>query len=328
MTNAGGHVLSNVELGHIYPYQSLRPNAKNIYTKLHDDTFNTVFGCQVTDDAAEKQYTKKSLEWSTVGKGDVLKKALTNNPPELPKMQYGYDSVDMLQNKMSEGNLKSKVKKDVFNFYGMDPPPTGHPEREMVNQDQLNQQDGSFVSAPPQQMENISQVPVTQSTEPHQEMGKNNDQFYGANHKPEEIYQNEKSVTPREQTNQDQQYRDSGISKSQVEPLRNIGHDPNFSGDVNKFYGNEAQITGLTPSAQDPVRQSQEGQQMSHQAMQNRYAVNHRNNMVDAFPLNAYQPTGRHDAHRNLDLDYDANTIRWKYAPTSSSYGNNVPVIY
>jgi len=50
--------------------------------------------------------------------------------------------------------------------------------------------------------------------------------------------------------------------------------------------------------------------------------------MVDAFPLNAYQPTGRHDAHRNLDLDYDANTIRWKYAPTSSSYGNNVPVIY
>jgi len=57
------------------------------------------------------------------------------------------------------------------------------------------------VSAPPQQMENISQVPVTQSTEPHQEMGKNNDQFYGANHKPEEIYQNEKSVTPREQTN-------------------------------------------------------------------------------------------------------------------------------
>merc|ERR1719264_828732 len=129
MTNAGGHVLSNVDLGHIYPYQSLRPNAKNIYTKLHDDTFNTVFGCQVTDDAAEKQYTKKSLEWSTVGKGDVLKKALTNNPPELPKMQYGYDSVDMLQNKMSEGNLKSKVKKDVFNFYGMDPPPTGHPER-------------------------------------------------------------------------------------------------------------------------------------------------------------------------------------------------------
>jgi len=43
-----------------------------------------------------------------------------------------------LQTRMSEGNLKSKIKKEVFNFYGMDPPPTGNPERENISLRELN----------------------------------------------------------------------------------------------------------------------------------------------------------------------------------------------
>jgi hypothetical protein len=53
-------------------------------------------------------------------------RAETNNPKEKPRQKYGYDSVDDLQVRMSEGNLKSKIKKEVFNFYGIDPPPTGY----------------------------------------------------------------------------------------------------------------------------------------------------------------------------------------------------------
>ena len=134
MTNAGGHVLSNIDAGHIYPYMRLPDTAHDIYLKHHMSTFNNVFGPQVTQDALEKQFTKKSCEWSIVNrKNNQLQRAETNNPQEYARQPYGWDSVDALQTRMSEGNLNSKIKKEVYNFYGMDPPPTGNPSREKLS---------------------------------------------------------------------------------------------------------------------------------------------------------------------------------------------------
>lgn len=79
----------------------------------------------MTQEAIDKQFTKKSCEWSTI-MNNQYQRAETNNPKEKPRQKYGYDSVDDLQVRISEGNLKSKIKKEVFNFYGIDPPPTGY----------------------------------------------------------------------------------------------------------------------------------------------------------------------------------------------------------
>ena len=111
--------------GRVHPYQKLRSNESEIYTKIHANTYHRVLGPQVTQEAIDKQFTKKSCEWSTI-MNNKYQKAETNNPKEAPKQRYGYDSVDDLQVRMSEGNLKSKIKKEVFNFYGIDPPPTGY----------------------------------------------------------------------------------------------------------------------------------------------------------------------------------------------------------
>jgi len=136
MTNAGGSILSNVEQGRVHPYQKLRPEATNIYLTMHENTNKRILGPQITPDAVDKQFTKKSMEWSTIRHSDYVQ-AKTNNPREIPRNRYGFDSVDDLQNTMSEGNPKSKIKKDVYNFYGMDPPPSGNPQREKLSLGEL-----------------------------------------------------------------------------------------------------------------------------------------------------------------------------------------------
>lgn len=238
---------------------------------------------------------------------------------------------------MSEGNSKSKIKRDVYNFYGMDPPPSGNPEREKLSLQELENHQKrlqSYVAPESHKSHGPENPELSQGN--YNERSHRGSQQHNELNLEQNINTNfEKRENPNVEGLQDsivqnnmvpQRVDDQPDYLQKSQPQAHIHSTHNSQDGGLDFYRQNCKFDRKDPNwaqAQD-LFQPEKLNQSQDYGHKGRYY----SNLAEAFPLNAYKPTGRHDAHKQLEQDYDANAIRWKYKPTSHYYGNSVPSLY
>lgn len=332
MTNVGGSILSTLSEGYNYPYSRLDGDAHEIYHKNHPNTYTNIFQAQIDQNQYSKRFVKRNEEYATVlygqqrdgynnrnghpnyGEGPYntqespVRGSNRGNPQQGNQKKYGYDSVDDLQQKMSEPNPESKVKKDVFSFYGIHPPPTGTSEREKIDLQAFNNRVAS-----PQKQEYRLELDGKDNR-----LVKNNRQFWGCpptrnqaseKENTEVFYQKPITPAPAEWERQKKNWLESK-PRPQLRPQQIDINDPTYMANANEFYG--------SPDHRDAELENSWAQ------IDPRFKLSNR---AEQYPPEYYKVQGRHEAHKKLDMDYDLpNQI--KYSTTAQQYGGENPSLY